>query len=170
MIVRGLMTLTFALALTSVANAALVLSLPGNTALTQLPSSGAATSCGGQNVSPPLSWSGVPDGTLSFAVVLFDIDAGAGRAHWVVYGIPGTATSIPAGYADGVKGVNTSGQAAFGGYCPAVGDAPHHYAYVLYASDLAPTALPSGLTRDGLMSALTGHAKGYTRFVGLYGR
>jgi len=169
MLVRGLMTFALVLALTGVAEA-LVLSVPGTSEQTALPSSGAASTCGGQNVSPPLSWTDVPAGITSFALVLFDADATAARTHWVIYGIPGTLTSIPAGYKGGIGGTNTSGDAVFGGYCPPPGAAPHHYTFNLIATDLAPAALQPGLTRDGLLTALAGHAKGTARFVGLYGR
>lgn len=59
---------------------------------------------------------------------------------------------------------------AYLGPCPPPGDAPHHYYITVYATDLAPAALASGLTREQFFSALTGHALGTTTTVALYGR
>jgi phosphatidylethanolamine-binding protein (PEBP) family uncharacterized protein len=60
----------------------------------------------GRDVSPPLSWSGVPDSTVSFVLLMHDVDAASGDGfgtalHWIVWGIPGTMMSLPEGVPHG---------------------------------------------------------------------
>jgi Raf kinase inhibitor-like YbhB/YbcL family protein len=133
--------------------------------------------CGGQNVSPALQWSNVPQGTRSFAIVLYDPDGllGQGVVHWVAYGIPANVTSFGEGEMAKqsekfVGGKGTRDNALYIGPCPPVGDAPHHYVFTVIATDLEPGALKAGLTRDELYTAIRGHAKGGTSIVGRYAR
>ena len=122
--------------------------------------------CLGENISPPLAWSGVPEGTKSFALLLFDPEgrAPAGVSHMVVYGIPASVT----GFAEGelsqpsdkyVGGKSTMGLATYFRPCTPPGDW-HHYTLTLIATDLDPKALQPGMTRDELFAALNGHTKG----------
>ena len=133
--------------------------------------------CVGQNVSPPLSWSNVPAGTKSFALVMVDPEGrqGLGVIHWVAYGIPASVT----GFAEGetskasdkyVGGKGTQGQGIYLGPCTPPGTGMHHYTFTLIATDLEPGELPPGLTRDELFAKLTGHTKGAAGLVGLFGR
>ena len=130
--------------------------------------------CVGENVSPALSWSNVPDGTKSFAVVVVDPEgrAGLGVNHWVAYGIAPTVT----GFAEGevskaspkyVGGKSTQEVGNYSGPCTPPGS-PHHYTFMVIATDLAPDALPPGLTREELLAKLQGHAKGAAGLVGLF--
>jgi Raf kinase inhibitor-like YbhB/YbcL family protein len=86
----------------------------------------------GEDVSPAMSWSKVPDGTRSFALICHDPDAPLlspgtyGFVHWVLYGIPGSATKLPEGVADYVQGVNNFGNAGYGGPMPPAGHGTHH--------------------------------------------
>ena len=132
--------------------------------------------CVGDNVSPELSWGNVPDGTKSLAFLMFDPEGRApgGVSHWVAYGIPATVT----GFAEGetsvqtdkyVGGKSTPGLAHYFGPCTPAG-APHHYTFTLIATDLEPTALQAGMTRDELMKALDGHAKGATGIIGTFSK
>lgn len=122
--------------------------------------------CVGDNTSPPLSWSNPPDGTKSFALLLFDPEGrgGLGVSHMVTYGIPASVT----GFAEGelsnpsdkyVGGKSTMGLATYFGPCTPPGDW-HHYTFTLIATDLDPKALQPGMTRDELFGALNGHTKG----------
>lgn len=173
------LTLGLAFGLTATAQAAgFAVTSPTVTDNGTLPIAGSAPNCGGgQSISPPLAWANVPAGVTSFSVVLYDPDApgGPGYVHWVAYGIPGTATSIPAGFGTQsplpyVGGANGAGSPQFAGYCPPAGEVPHHYTFTVYATDLAPNALQAGLTRDALLTALHGHVKAAMSLVGRYGR
>lgn len=135
------------------------------------------TPCGGGNQSPPLAWTGAPDGTRSFAVVAFDPDGfnGLGVAHWVLYGIPPSVASLAQGAGTMatvayVSGTHEYGQTGFRGFCPPKGQSIHHYVLTVYALDLAPDALESGLTRAALLAALKGHVLRASSIVGRYGR
>src|ERR1700742_5106555 len=74
----------------------------------------------GEDVSPALQWTGVPEGTKAFAVVCHDPDAPLvdGFTHWVVYGIGGDATGLTEGGGDAMLGVNSAGEAAYMGPAP----------------------------------------------------
>ena len=133
--------------------------------------------CVGENISPQLSWSNMPAGTKSLALLLVDPEAraGLGFIHMVVYGI---APAI-AGFAEGelsqpnnkfVGGKNGSGLSYYQGTCIPQGIGMHHYTFTLIATDLEPSELPAGLTRDELFAKIAGHAKGAAGLVGLFGR
>lgn len=136
--------------------------------------------CVGENVSPQLSWSGVPEGTKSFALLMEDPEGrgGAGVHHWVAYGIPASVT----GFAEGevskpsdkyVGGKSTQGVGFYSGPCTPPGP-PHHYTFILVATDLDPKELPAGLTREELLAKIVppapaaSRAKGTTGLVGLF--
>jgi len=132
--------------------------------------------CVGENVSPALSWSNPPAGTKSYALIMYDPEGrgGLGVVHWVAYGISASVT----GFAEGetsvqtdkyVGGKSTPGLAHYFGPCTPAG-APHHYTFTLIATDLEPTALQAGMTRDELMKALDGHAKGATGIIGTFSK
>ena len=130
--------------------------------------------CVGENISPALNWSNPPAGTKSFALTMVDPEArgGLGVIQWVAYGIPASVT----GFAEGEvskpsdKYVGGKGSAGVGNYMgPCTGPgAPHHYTFILIATDLEPGELPAGLTRDELLAKLTGRTKGATGLVGLF--
>ena len=121
-----------------------------------------ADACGGRNLTPPLHLSGFPGNTRSFAVVLFDTDAGAGRGfvHWVAYGIAPAFTG----------GMNDAGTAIYFGPCPPHGDAPHHYVFTAYALDIAPQRLRPGLTRPAFLKAIAGHTLASAQITGRFSR
>ena len=130
--------------------------------------------CVGENLSPQFSWSGAPEGTKSFALTLVDPEGrrGLGVYHWVAYGIPADVTSLAEGEASKpsdkyVGGKSTQGIATFSGPCPPPGP-PHHYTFVIIATDLDPKELPPGLTLPELWEKLNGHAKGAAGMVGLF--
>ena len=134
-------------------------------------------SCGGDNVSPQLSWSNAPEKTKSFAMVMTDPEGGRGlgSVHWVAYGIPASKTAFAEGEAsappkDHVGGKNNIGTNYYFGPCGPPQDSLHHHIFMLIATDLAPDALPPGLSRDELMEKLRGHALAPAAIVGKYSR
>jgi len=132
-------------------------------------------SCDGQDVSPPLSWSGVPEGTSSLALVMEDPDAPAGIwVHWVLYNIPanlkGLSEGVPAEQelANGtLSGLNSWRRRGYGGPCPPAGT--HRYYFRLYALD-GSLGLQAGATKERLSEAMQGHILGQTEIMGTYSR
>jgi Raf kinase inhibitor-like YbhB/YbcL family protein len=137
--------------------------------------------CVGDNVSPQFSWSNVLDGTKSFVFLMTDPEGrgGAGVNHWVAYGIPASVT----GFAEGevskqtdkyVGGKSTQGVAFYSGPCTPPSQMPHHYTFVLIATDFDTTDLPPGLTREEILAKLAvpgqppAHTKGVAGMVGLF--
>ncbi|GAC1549056.1 MAG: hypothetical protein NVS2B17_33870 [Candidatus Velthaea sp.] len=109
-----------------------------------MPASGAASGCGGSNISPQLSWTAGPAGTLSYVVTEYDPDAptGSGFWHWTIFNIPSSVTSLAAGAnstppAGSIQGYTDYGSSGYGGPCPPVGDGPHRYNFQVLALDEA---------------------------------
>jgi hypothetical protein len=128
--------------------------------------------CVGENISPPLAWSGVPEGTKSFALLLFDPEgrAPAGVSHMILYGIPASVTSFAEGELSQpsdkfVGGKSTMGKSVYTGPGTPPNTDWHHYTWTLVATDLDPKALQPGLTRDQLALALKDHVKGSAGLV-----
>ena len=128
--------------------------------------------CVGENISPPLAWSNPPEGTKSFALLLFDPEgrAPAGVSHMVLYGIPADVK----GFAEGelskpsdkfVGGKNLMGVGIYFGPGTPPNTDWHHYTFTLVATDLDTKALQPGLTREELAEALKDHVKGSAGLV-----
>jgi Raf kinase inhibitor-like YbhB/YbcL family protein len=132
--------------------------------------------CDGRDVSPPLRWENVPEGTKSFALICDDPDAPLGTwVHWVLYGIPGSARLLPEAVpvremlSDGSRqGKNDFGKTGYGGPCPPRGK-PHRYFFRLYALDDVLSLAP-GLSKKALLKAITGHILAEAELYGTYGR
>jgi Raf kinase inhibitor-like YbhB/YbcL family protein len=135
--------------------------------------------CDGPDRSPPLSWSGVPAGTKSLALIVDDPDAPDPAApkmtwvHWVLYNIP----SETSGLAEGIReselpagtraGLNDWKKPAYGGPCPPVGR--HRYFHKLYALDVVLPDLRQPTKRQ-LEQAMQGHVLEQCELVGTYQR
>ena len=131
--------------------------------------------CVGENISPPLSWSNVPEGTKSFALLMFDPEgrAPAGVSHMVVYGIPASVTSFAEGELSKpsdkyVGGKNLMGVGIYFGPCTPPNTDWHHYTLTLVATDLDPKALQPDMTREELATALKDHVKGSAGLIGRF--
>ncbi|MFP4057269.1 MAG: YbhB/YbcL family Raf kinase inhibitor-like protein [Candidatus Brocadiia bacterium] len=125
----------------------------------------------GENVSPPLKWTGVPDGTRELALICDDPDAPADQpfVHWVLYKIPPDYMGLDEGESVGVEGRNGFGGTGYGGPAPPQGDAPHRYHFKVYALD-AEIDLEPGAAKDQLVDAIGPHVIGNGLLVGTYGR
>jgi len=134
----------------------------------------------GEDLSPPLTWSGVPEGTKELALIVDDPDAPRAEpwVHWVLYkipadvralteGLPRTPTlGIPAGAR---QGKNSWGTVGYRGPAPPKGHGKHHYHFRSYALDTPLAALP-GLDKAGLLAAMHGHILATAELVGTYER
>jgi Raf kinase inhibitor-like YbhB/YbcL family protein len=126
--------------------------------------------CEGEDLSPPLTWSGLPDGTASLALVCHDPDAPSGTfVHWVAWGIDPTAGGLSEGEAAPREGSNGFGSAGYRGPCPPPGHGPHRYFFRLYALSAEPRVEP-GADREALVRAIDGLVVGTAELVGTYER
>ena len=147
-----------------------------SSAFTQGNSIPAQYSCDSDDVSPKLSWSGVPEGTRSIALIMDDPDAPGGTwVHWVIYGIPPAADGLPEGVPtsdtlDGGarQGKNDFGNLGYGGPCPPRGG-PHRYFFKLYALDIELTLSP-GATKADLLREMSGSILAQGDLMGTYTR
>jgi Raf kinase inhibitor-like YbhB/YbcL family protein len=95
--------------------------------------------CEGEDLSPPLQWSGAPEGARSYVLLCDDLDAPIGIwHHWAVYDIPIERTVLPEGagrpgQAGLQQAINDFGRLGYGGPCPPRSDGPHHYHFRLFA-------------------------------------
>ena len=135
--------------------------------------------CDGADVSPPLSWSGVPDDAASLALIVDDPDAPDPAApkmtwvHWVLYNLPAQNGQLPEAVSEedlpsGTgQGLNDWKRTGFGGPCPPVGR--HRYFYKLYALDTRLSNLGTP-TKAALEAAMEGHIIAETQLIGTYQR
>lgn len=137
--------------------------------------------CTGGNVSPELRWELAPKEAKSFAVTVYDPDAptGSGWWHWVIFNIPPSATSLPAGAGKpegqsapqgSIQSMTDFGQPGYGGPCPPQGDKPHRYIFTVYA--LKVDQLPLKKEAPGAMVGfyLNQNTIGKAFLTGMYGR
>jgi Raf kinase inhibitor-like YbhB/YbcL family protein len=123
--------------------------------------------CGGQNISPQLSWTGEPGATRSFVLTMIDVDVKpAGWSHWVIINLPATAHAMAQG-ASSLPGmakavVSNFGDATYAGPCPPAGTGLHHYQFTIWAlpvgnidlaADVKATELTARLSRLALEHA-----------------
>lgn len=125
-------------------------------------------SCDGEDVSPPLRWSGAPDGTAGYTLIVDDPDA-RGFVHWVLADIPGEAAELPEGEGDsiGTPGPNDFGRTGWAGPCPPRGE--HRYVFTLYALS-EPLGLGPGASADAVRRALEGRVLGEAVMTARYSR
>jgi Raf kinase inhibitor-like YbhB/YbcL family protein len=132
--------------------------------------------CEGVDTSPPLAWTGAPDGTRAFALIVDDPDAPDPAhpkmtyVHWVVYNIPGGVAELAEGAGKGSMpegsgtGLNDWKKAEYGGPCPPIGT--HRYFFKLSALDT--TLNLSNATKPDLEKAMEGHVLAKAQLIGTY--
>jgi Raf kinase inhibitor-like YbhB/YbcL family protein len=133
----------------------------------------------GEDVSPPLSISDLPDGARSLALVVDDPDAPAGTwVHWLVWGIPAEVTSLPEGVppeevveelGGARQGKNDFDRIGYGGPAPPPGHGQHHYRFTAYALD-RHIDLDAGATREALEARLEEATLETARLTATYSR
>ena len=125
----------------------------------------------GEGVSPALSWSGVPAGAQSLALMLEDPDAVSAKpfVHWLAWNIDPEPGGLDEGKAAPAEGPNGRGEPGYRGPCPPPGDGTHRYFHELYALD-HDLNLDPGASREQLESEMDGHVLAETRLTGTYGR
>jgi Raf kinase inhibitor-like YbhB/YbcL family protein len=131
--------------------------------------------CDGEDVSPPLDWSGVPQNTRGLVLIIDDPDAPDPAAprmtwvHWLVFNIPPDTAGLPEGVgklpAGTHIGVNSGGRRRYSGPCPPIGR--HRYFHKLYAIDVE---LNNSMQDDveAVMKAIQGHVLASTEFFATY--
>lgn len=137
----------------------------------------------GDQISPALAWLNVPAGTVSFVLHMRDPDVARNKTtedqvHWLMWGIPGSATGLPEGIAkgpvlpDGSQQTSASGPVYRGPGAPATGPR-HHYTFELFALDTKIDVKPGAdawETRTAVFAAMQGHILGKAVYVGLFRR
>lgn len=126
--------------------------------------------CDGEDISPPLMWSGVPENAHSAVLIMDDPDAPVGTwVHWVLYDLPADIDRLDEGDREtGVDGVNSWNNTGYGGPCPPAGD-PHRYYFKLYILD-TELYLQTGATKAEIEKAMQGHILVEGQLMGKYGR
>lgn len=164
----------------------MVLTIPGFPDGGQIPvkfSQAAPGAAPGEGTSPAMSWTNVPPGTQSFVLHMHDLDVARNRttddqAHWVVWNIPATVTSLPEGVPrgsqlpDGSYQISATGPVYRGPGAPANGPM-HHYMFEIFALDVKLDVQPTAdafETRANVMKAMQGHVLGKAVYGGLFRR
>jgi len=131
--------------------------------------------CDGADISPPLSWSTVPEGTKSIAIIVDDPDAPAGTwVHWLVYNLPPDLKGLPENILaketianGGMQGMTDFRRIGYGGPCPPSGT--HRYIFKVYAVDKLLDLYP-GAIKKRLLQAMEGHILAEGELMGKYRR
>jgi Raf kinase inhibitor-like YbhB/YbcL family protein len=126
--------------------------------------------CEGDDLSPPLRWSNVPDGTQSLALRVDDPDAPDGVfTHWIAWGLDPAAERLGEGEHAPGEGRNDFGTSGYRGPCPPPGHGRHRYVFRLYALD-ADVELAGGASKADLEQAIERHVLTMAELVGTYER
>lgn len=134
----------------------------------------------GEDLSPPLSWTGIPAAARALAMIVDDPDAPTTEpwVHWVISGLQATEEGLvegippvarPPSPAGAIQGKNSWGALGYRGPAPPKGHGVHRYVFKLYALDQA-LDLPEGLDKNGLLKAIQGHIVSQAELMGTYQR
>ncbi len=126
--------------------------------------------CDDVDVSPPLSWSGIPTDTVSLVLIVDDPDAPVGTwVHWVLFNLPSDLNGLEQGGSGiGIEGKNDFRRLGYGGPCPPKGST-HRYYFKVYALDTM-LDLQSGATKAQVEGLIQGHILAQGQLMGKYGR
>jgi Raf kinase inhibitor-like YbhB/YbcL family protein len=138
----------------------------------------------GDDMSPPLTWSGASDGVVSYVLIVHDTDAPVGNGtddllHWMLWNVPATVTSLRehmpavAQLPDGTRQISATGPYYRGPGALAAGPM-HHYVFELFALDttldIPPVGAQPPATRAAVVAAMAGHIRGKAVYTGLFKR
>ena len=137
----------------------------------------------GADVSPPLQWKNLPEGTKELVLICDDPDAPTKEpwVHWVIYKLPATLTGLPEGMprdlrlkspAGAMQGVNSwpkGENAGYRGPMPPPGHGTHHYYFKVYALEAHPVLSP-GMEKKAILEEIKGHVLGEGELMGTYER
>jgi Raf kinase inhibitor-like YbhB/YbcL family protein len=137
--------------------------------------------CEGGNLSPSLAWNNAPADTKSFAITVYDPDAptGSGWWHWLMFNIPASVASLPAGAGDPAAGKTPAGavqsktdfgKTGYGGPCPPKGDKPHRYVFTVYALKVDKIDADENASGALVGFMLNANKLGKASFTAKYGR
>jgi len=153
----------------------------GGSAPLHRPQTSGILGAGGEDVSPQLAWSGLPQDTKSFAVACFNPDApmAGGFWHWAVVGIPASVTGLPRGAGDDAgSGLppsahqleNDARHRRYVGAAPPPGHGPHRYVFAVHALDVESLELPPAARARELKTALQAHSVARAEVTGTFER
>ena len=125
--------------------------------------------CDSDDISPELDWFGIPEGTVSMALIMDDPDAPVGTwVHWVLFNLPMDLSGLREGMTGvGLDGTNSWNRTGYGGPCPPSGT--HRYFFKLYALD-SYLDLESGADKKAVLAAMEGRILGQAELMGTYSR
>lgn len=133
--------------------------------------------CEGEDLSPPLAWSGAPPATRSFLLACDDPDAPAGTwHHWSLFNVPATATDLKEGlsraaHVDAMRqAINDFGEMGYRGPCPPRGHGTHHYHFRLLALDIDQLSVKERAKCKEVETAARSHVIAAAELVGTYSR
>jgi Raf kinase inhibitor-like YbhB/YbcL family protein len=133
--------------------------------------------CDGADTSPPLNWSGLPEGTRSLVLIVDDPDAPSGVfRHWAAFDIPPGAPGLTAGYGPNRPAVgfrearNDFGAPDYGGPCPPKGQGVHHYHFRLFAIGRPTLDLTPSASAFDVLQAAQSYVIQQTELIGIYQR
>ena len=123
--------------------------------------------CKGQDISPALSWTHVPENTQSFVLIMNDPDAPNGNwVHWILFNIPADASNLAENATQGTSGLNSWNKSGYGGPCPPNGT--HRYIFKLYALDTV-LHLENNAQYEDVIQAMQQHIIEETSLMGTFG-
>lgn len=132
--------------------------------------------CGGKNISPPLTWKGAPGNTQSFVLMVDDPDSPTGIwTHWALFNVPSDISELDEDFTkpqaatpSAKEGLNSFKKVGYGGPCPPAGK-QHRYFFKIYALDITLN-LQSGASRNDIEAAMTKHILAIGQLMGTYQR
>ena len=128
--------------------------------------------CHGEDVPPPLTWTGVPHRTQSFSLIVDDPDAANGTfTHWILFDIAANRNDLPSQpplQAVGVSGTNSRGELGYMGPCPPSGI--HRYVFRLFALGVPTLGLSPGASREQVENRMAAHTLATADLIGRYGQ